>query len=138
MALGQQQDQPRPSGIFRPIRPAIGSPRQFHKLGIRQRNRVSHGRHYSNVLQRVDKEKSRVVTIDRLTGYQNAVPSERFLLVQMHELLASLIYHPARNRGAAETASFELTYLSDLVISSRYFEAAGRVWLRRLDIRANS
>jgi hypothetical protein len=30
MALGQQQDQPRPSGIFRPIRPAIGSPRQFH------------------------------------------------------------------------------------------------------------
>ena len=47
MALGQQQDQPRPSGIFRPIRPAIGSPRQFHKLRIRQRDRVSHGHDYS-------------------------------------------------------------------------------------------
>jgi hypothetical protein len=47
MALGQQQDQPRPSGIFRPIRPAIGSSRQFHKLRIRQPDGVSHGRDYS-------------------------------------------------------------------------------------------
>jgi hypothetical protein len=41
MAFGQKQDKPRPSGIFRPIPTAIGSPRQFHKLGIRQRDRVS-------------------------------------------------------------------------------------------------
>ena len=47
MAFGQQQDQPRPSGIFRPIRPAIGSPPQFHTLRIRQRDRVCHGRDYS-------------------------------------------------------------------------------------------
>jgi hypothetical protein len=47
MALGQQQDQPRPSGIFGPIRPAIGSSCQFHKLRIRQRYRVSHERDYS-------------------------------------------------------------------------------------------
>jgi hypothetical protein len=47
VALGQQQDQPRPSGIFRPIRSAIGSSRQFHKLRIRQRDCVSHGRDYS-------------------------------------------------------------------------------------------
>jgi hypothetical protein len=47
MALGQQQNQPRPSGIFRPIRPAMGSPRQLLKLRIRQPDRVSHGRDYS-------------------------------------------------------------------------------------------
>jgi hypothetical protein len=47
MAFGQQQDQPRPPGIFRPIRPAIGSPRQFHTLRIRQRDRVCHERDYS-------------------------------------------------------------------------------------------
>jgi hypothetical protein len=47
MALGQQQDQPRPSGIFRPTRPAMGSPSQFPKLRMRQRDRVSHGRDYS-------------------------------------------------------------------------------------------
>jgi hypothetical protein len=42
-----QQNQPRPSGIFRPLRPAISSPSQFHKLRIRQRDRVSHERDYS-------------------------------------------------------------------------------------------
>jgi hypothetical protein len=47
MALGQQQDQPRPPGIFGAIGPAIGSPRQLHKLRIRQSDRVSHGHDYS-------------------------------------------------------------------------------------------
>ena len=47
MAFGQQQDQPRPSGVFRPIRPALGSPPQLHTLRIRQRDRVCHGRDYS-------------------------------------------------------------------------------------------
>lgn len=44
MAFGQSQDQPRPSSIFRPIRPAIGSPPQLHALRIRQTDRVCHGR----------------------------------------------------------------------------------------------
>jgi hypothetical protein len=47
MAFGQQQDQPGPSGVFRPIRPAVGSPSQFHTLRVRQRDGVCHGRHYS-------------------------------------------------------------------------------------------
>jgi hypothetical protein len=29
------------------MRPAIGSPRQFHKFRIRQGDRISHGRDYS-------------------------------------------------------------------------------------------
>lgn len=47
VALGQQQDQPRPSGIFGPIRSAIGSPRQLRKLRTRQRDRISHKHDYS-------------------------------------------------------------------------------------------
>ncbi len=47
MAVGQQQYQPRSSGIFRPIRPAVGSPCQFHTLRIRQGDGVCHGHHYS-------------------------------------------------------------------------------------------
>jgi hypothetical protein len=47
MAFRQQQDQPRPAGIFRPIRPAMGSPHQFHTFRIRQRDRVCHVREYS-------------------------------------------------------------------------------------------
>jgi len=47
MALSQQQDQPGTSSVFRPIRPAIGSPHQFHTFRIRQRDRVCHAREYS-------------------------------------------------------------------------------------------
>ena len=43
----EQQNQPRPPGIFRPIRPAVGSSSQFHTLCIRQGNRVFHGHNYS-------------------------------------------------------------------------------------------
>jgi hypothetical protein len=34
IALGRKRDELRSSGIFRPIRRAIGSPHHFHKLGI--------------------------------------------------------------------------------------------------------
>ncbi len=97
---------------------------------------VSPGEFACNVLRRVDQEDSRVVIIDSLNGYQNAMPSDRYLVVQMHELLASLssrgvitilISTQHGIVGATETSSFEVTYLSDMVISLRYFEAAGRV-----------
>jgi hypothetical protein len=47
VAFRKQQDQPRPSGIFGPIRPAMGPSRQFQKLRIRQSNRVSHERDFN-------------------------------------------------------------------------------------------
>ncbi len=47
MAFRQQQDQPRSSGIFRPIRSAVRSPCQFHTLRIRQLDSVCHRRKYS-------------------------------------------------------------------------------------------
>jgi hypothetical protein len=47
MAFGQQQDQPRSPGIFRPIRSAVRSPCQFHTLRIRQLDSVCHRRKYS-------------------------------------------------------------------------------------------
>src|SRR6202162_6500947 len=62
--------------------------------------------------------------------------SEHFLLAQRHELLA---YLNARGvltimttgqhgmLNTPDTTSFELTYLADLVIYLRYFEAGGRV-----------
>jgi hypothetical protein len=43
MTIGQQQDQPRPPGIFGSPRPAGDSPCQFLKLRIRQGDRVFHG-----------------------------------------------------------------------------------------------
>jgi circadian clock protein KaiC len=42
------------------------------------------------VRQALEIDSVRVVVIDSLNGYLNAVPEERFLIVQMHELLSYL------------------------------------------------
>jgi circadian clock protein KaiC len=71
-----------------------------------------------------------------LNGYLTAMTSERFLLAQLHELLAYLnaygvltIMTTAQHGmlNTTDTTSFELTYLADLVICLRYFEAGGSV-----------
>jgi len=44
MAVSEQQNQPRPSGILRPIRFPIRSPCQLHTVRIRQGDCVLPGR----------------------------------------------------------------------------------------------
>ncbi len=88
------------------------------------------------VCQQVDKEKTRLVVIDSLNGFMNAMTNERFLLVQMHELLSYLnergvitvlVATQHGIIGSTENTPFELTYLADLVIMIRYFEAESTV-----------
>ena len=76
------------------------------------------------------------MVIDSLNGYLTAMTSGRFLLAQLHELLAYLnargvltIMTTAQHGmvNTTDTTSFELTYLADLVIYLRYFEAGGSV-----------
>jgi circadian clock protein KaiC len=75
------------------------------------------------------------VVLDSLTGYQHAMPEEKFLLLQMHELLTYLNEHNvmtflvlAQGGMVGQMRSpFELTYLADSVLLLRYFEAMGRV-----------
>ncbi len=77
----------------------------------------------------------RLVVIDTLNGYLNAMPGERFLNMQLHELAASLnqqgvltIFILAQNGlVAAPETPVDLSYLADTVVSLRYFEAAGAV-----------
>jgi circadian clock protein KaiC len=73
--------------------------------------------------------------IDSLNGYLNSMPDERFLVLQMHELLSYLnqlgvltIMVLAQHGllGHMQTP-VDLSYLSDAVIMLRYFEAGGRV-----------
>lgn len=76
-----------------------------------------------------------VVVLDSLTGYQHAMPEEKFLLLQMHELLTYLNEHNvmtflvlAQGGMVGQMRSpFELTYLADSVLLLRYFEAMGKV-----------
>jgi circadian clock protein KaiC len=76
-----------------------------------------------------------VVVLDSLSGYQNAMPEEQFLLLQMHELLTYLnqqgvvtILVLAQHGLVGHMQSpVDLTYLSDAVLLLRFFEAFGEL-----------
>ncbi len=96
---------------------------------------MSPGEFAANVRRSVEKDDARVVIIDSLNGYLNAMPDGRFLILQMHELLSFLsqkgvltILVLAQNGlvGPMETP-LDISYLSDSVIMLRYFEHAGAV-----------
>jgi circadian clock protein KaiC len=78
----------------------------------------------------------KVVVIDSLNGYLNAMPEERFLTIQLHELLMFLGQHGvatiliATQQGLIGTqmnSPIDASYLADSVILLRYFEARGEV-----------
>jgi circadian clock protein KaiC len=96
---------------------------------------MSPGEFASLVRGAVEKEKARVVVIDSLNGYLNAMPDGRFLILQMHELLSYLnqqgvltILVLAQHGlvGPMDTP-LDVSYLSDAVIMLRYFEYGGTV-----------
>ena len=79
---------------------------------------------------------ARVIVIDSLNGYMNAVPDERFQSTYLHELLnylsqrgvATLLVGVQQNMiGTAMTTSADASYLADSVIMLRYYEAEGEV-----------
>jgi circadian clock protein KaiC len=96
---------------------------------------ISPGEFAQNVRRAVDEGKVSVVVIDSLNGYLNAMPSENFLLIQMHELLTYLSTHGvltlmtlAQHGLLGNMQSpVDITYLADAVIVLRYFEAFGEV-----------
>ncbi|MEC5159572.1 MULTISPECIES: ATPase domain-containing protein [unclassified Janthinobacterium] len=78
----------------------------------------------------------RLVVIDSLNGYLNAVPDERYLPTYLHELLAFLGQHGVATLlvgvqqsiiGTSMTTSADASYVADNVIMLRYFEVAGEV-----------
>lgn len=86
-------------------------------------------------IRRAVEEGCKLVVIDSLNGYMNAMPGERYLTNQLHELSAYLnqqgvvtIFILALHGlvGQAE-APIDLSYLADTVVNVRFFEAAGAV-----------
>jgi circadian clock protein KaiC len=83
----------------------------------------------------VEDEGVRVLVIDSLNGYLNAVPEERFLLLHLHELLSYLGQHGVATvlvfaqHGLVGTmhSTVDVSYLADSVILLRYFEANGKI-----------
>jgi circadian clock protein KaiC len=78
---------------------------------------------------------AKVVVIDSLNGYLQAMPEERFLTSQLHELLTYLghkgvvTFLLVAQHGliGQMQAPVDTTYLADTVILFRYFEAMGEV-----------
>jgi circadian clock protein KaiC len=89
----------------------------------------------SVVREAVEVRGVKLIVIDSLNGFLQAMPEERYLEAQLHELLTYL-----RQRGVltlllmaqhgfvgAMQGPFDVSYLADTVLLTRYFEAAGRV-----------
>ncbi|HET9394625.1 MAG TPA: ATPase domain-containing protein, partial [Nitrospiraceae bacterium] len=96
---------------------------------------MSPGEFAANVRHSVEVDDTRLIIIDSLNGYLNAMPDERFLILQMHELLSYLgqqgvltILVLAQHGlvGPMDTP-LDISYLSDAVLMLRYFEIAGTV-----------
>jgi circadian clock protein KaiC len=105
--------------VIRQIDPAELAPGQFVHL----------------VQKGVEDDQGRVVLIDSLNGYLQAMPDAKFLTIQLHELLAFL-----NHRGVVSLMTVaqhglvgqmqtpvDLTYLADTVILLRYFEQGGGI-----------
>jgi len=84
----------------------------------------------------VEHDHAKVIVIDSLNGYLNAMPEERHLTIQLHELLmylgqkgAATILVGAHQGliGAQMIATVDASYLADAVILLRYFENRGEV-----------
>ncbi len=121
-ALGMRASERIASGHLIPqqIDPGVTSPGEF-----------SH-----RVRRLVDEQGVRIVGIDTLNGYINAIPTTDAPIVRMHELLtflnersvATLIVLAQHGTvGAAMPTPVDLSYLADAIVLFRFFEASGEI-----------
>lgn len=96
---------------------------------------VSPGEFAHMVRQAVEEDEAQVVVIDSLNAYLQAMPGGKYLMLQMHELLAYLNHrntvtilvlgqHGVLGEVRAEV---DLSYLSDAILLFRFFEAHGNL-----------
>ncbi|MGJ4891387.1 ATPase domain-containing protein [Bradyrhizobium sp. HKCCYLRH3099] len=96
---------------------------------------LSPGEFGAIVRDSVERDNARVVIIDSLNGYLNAMPDERFLILQMHELLTylgqqgvlTILVLAQHGMVGPMDTPLDISYLSDAVLMLRYFEAGGNV-----------
>ena len=88
------------------------------------------------IREAVEKRDSTIVVIDSLNGYLNSMPDERFLVVQLHEILTylgqqgvgSILISAHQGMISSQMSSpVDASYLADAAVLLRYFEAEGEV-----------
>lgn len=91
---------------------------------------------FAHAIRRAVVQGASVIVIDSLNGYLNAMPEERFLVIQLHELLmylgnagvATILISAHQGLiGSAMNSPVDATYLADSVILLRYYEMKGEV-----------
>lgn len=124
----------RSSGLGLDLAPLLESGR----LRVRQVDaaELCPGEFAHAVQHAVEEDEARVVVVDSLNGYLNAMPSEQFLTLHLHEMLMYL-----GQRGVttlllmaqhglvlnSHQVPIDASYLADTVLLLRYFESRGRV-----------
>jgi len=108
------------------------------RIAVRQIDpaELSPGEFAHAVRQAVSQFKASIVVIDSLNGYLAAMPSEKFLVIQLHELLtylgqcgvATLMVGAHQGLiGMQMNAPVDASYLADSVVLLRYFEDRGEI-----------
>ncbi|HLJ44659.1 MAG TPA: ATPase domain-containing protein [Bryobacteraceae bacterium] len=111
---------------------------QNGKLKVQQLDpaELSPGDFIHQIRDDVLKRNLRILIIDSLNGFLNAMPGEQLLTVQLHELFSFLNQHGVVTimvmaqygiLGSHMGSPVDLSYLADTVILLRYFEATGKV-----------
>jgi circadian clock protein KaiC len=93
------------------------------------------GEFASDVLAEVRSGDASIVVIDSLNGYLHAMPEEKFLIVQLHELLtclgqlgvATVLVSVQHGLVGPANSPIDASYLADTVVQLRYFELDGEV-----------
>ncbi|HEY1172205.1 MAG TPA: ATPase domain-containing protein [Verrucomicrobiae bacterium] len=96
---------------------------------------ISPGEMGHRISQAVLKKGVKMIILDSINGYLNAMPGERLLNLQLHELLAflnqqgviTIMVLAQQGLVGSMQSSVDLTYLADSVILLRYFEAHGEL-----------
>jgi circadian clock protein KaiC len=97
---------------------------------------LSPGQFAHAIRQAAARHEAAIVVIDSLNGYLNAMPGERFLIIQLHELLtylgqtgvATILIGAHQGLiGAQMVTPVDASYLADSVVLMRYFETMGEV-----------
>ena len=97
---------------------------------------MSPGEFVEKVRDCVENANARVIVIDSLNGFLQAMPGEQFLALHLHELLTYLnnsgivtlmVLAQMGMIGSTIQAPVDVSYLADNILALRYFEAHGEV-----------
>jgi circadian clock protein KaiC len=96
---------------------------------------IAPGELASLIVKAVDEDRTRMIVLDSLNGYVNAMPQEDFLHLHLHELLSYLnqkgvvtIMVLAQHGLIGQMGTpVDVSYLADSVMLMRFFEARGSI-----------